>query len=741
MLKLENVSKYYYSSSSVTCALRKINLDLKIGEFVAITGESGSGKTTLLNILSGLDSYEDGEMYYYNKKTSFFDNEDWENYRRDEIAFIFQNYNLIDSFTVLENVMIAYIIDGYTYSEAKSKSKQILKLVGLEKDINKRATKLSGGQKQRLSIARALAKETNIIVADEPTGNLDIENGKAILELLKKVSKDKLVIVVTHNFGQVEPFITRKIRLHDGEIVLDEKVNDFQLSNGIVNRKENNNILKNVLNFSFLNIKSQPKKSILLMMLIIVLCFSSFVFYANFKSNIDDNKTKELVDDFFLNYDDTRLIVRNSESLDITDEMLQKAMVENVISIEKYDAITDMNYYRINRDYKYFLGGGWDDSGNNFIDSSSIQILNSDHFMRSGSSLNDNDIKEGRLPTGKYEMVVFSNDSSILGTTELVLFKNSRKWGLDAYYKYNITIVGLLKEPTHQAYFSNDICDIMELNSYNLNLKYSYKYSGSLRKNLNYSKVLIDPTIGSYDISFPQRILNNLNYPDEYINYTNNFLYTVNGDSYRKTYKVNRSNPQLICDDAIGLSEEVFYEIYNQYVDNKQFAIFINDYSKTDDVIEALSKEGFVSLSCFRASTAGYDYNKVVIRYVNLIISIVAMFILNCVTILLGYSILKFKRNDYIIFKMIGLSNSLIKKINVIELMIYGLLSNLLLVISYIIVKNTTVNEILLNSFKYIKFYDFFIILFITLLSMFILANRFNKFITKKAKITVLKEE
>ena len=214
---------------------------------------------------------------------------------------------------------------------------------------------------------------------------------------------------------------------------------------------------------------------------------SSFTFVVNFKANLDEDTTRYLEDDFFLNYDDTRLIVRTSESLDITDEMLQKAMVENVISIEKYDAITDMNYYRINRDYKYFLGGGWDDSGNNFIDSSSIQILNSDHFMRSGSSLNDNDIKEGRLPTGKYEMVVFSNDSSILGTTELVLFKNSRKWGLDAYYKYNITIVGLLKEPTHQAYFSNDICDIMELNSYNLNLKYSYKYSGSLSKNLNYS--------------------------------------------------------------------------------------------------------------------------------------------------------------------------------------------------------------------------------------------------------------
>ena len=141
MLKLENVSKYYYSSTSVVCALRKINLEFNIGEFVAITGESGSGKTTLINILSGLDSYEDGEFYYNNNKTSFFDSEDWEKYRKNEIAFIFQNYNLIDSFTVLENVIVSYIIDGYSYSEANNKAKETLKLVGLEKDYHKKATK------------------------------------------------------------------------------------------------------------------------------------------------------------------------------------------------------------------------------------------------------------------------------------------------------------------------------------------------------------------------------------------------------------------------------------------------------------------------------------------------------------------------------------------------------------------------------------------------------------------------
>ena len=133
MLKLENISKYYYSSSSVTCALRKINLEFELGEFVSITGESGSGKSTLLNLISGLDSYEDGELYINGRQTSYFDASDWEKYRKEEIAFIFQNYNLIDSFTVLENVVVTYLIDGYSMKEAKRLAKEKLKLVGLEK--------------------------------------------------------------------------------------------------------------------------------------------------------------------------------------------------------------------------------------------------------------------------------------------------------------------------------------------------------------------------------------------------------------------------------------------------------------------------------------------------------------------------------------------------------------------------------------------------------------------------------
>ena len=190
IIKLENVCKYYYSNNTVTMGLNKINLEFSKGEFVAITGESGSGKTTLLNVIAGLDTYEDGELLYKGELTSHFDTDDWEEYRKNKISFIFQNYNLIDSYTALENVMTVLLIQGYTKEEANEKALALLDQVGILERKDNRATQLSSGQKQRLAIARALAKNTDIIVADEPTGNLDVENGDAILKLLGELSKE-----------------------------------------------------------------------------------------------------------------------------------------------------------------------------------------------------------------------------------------------------------------------------------------------------------------------------------------------------------------------------------------------------------------------------------------------------------------------------------------------------------------------------------------------------------------------
>ena len=691
MLKLENVSKYYYSSSSVTCALRKINLQLNIGEFVTITGESGSGKTTLLNILSGLDSYEDGEMYYYDKKTSFFDAEDWENYRKNEIAFIFQNYNLIDSFTVLENVIVPYIIEGFSYKEAKIKAKETLKLVGLENDYHKKATKLSGGQKQRLSIARALAKETNIIVADEPTGNLDIENGKAILELLKKLSKDKLVIVVSHNLSQIEPYITRKIRLHDGEIVLDEVVE--QVDNIKVDNISKNEVnkYKQAFNFSLLNLKSQPKKTILVLLLTLICVLSSFVFYANFKANIDDNKTKELETDFFLNFDDTRLIVRNVSGEELTNERINEANVKYVKSVEKYDYITDVNYYRLG-DYKWILGGGFGEpdpvTGEvPFFDSSSITLVDNTKFMRSAYSLNESDLLEGRLPTGRFEMVVYSDDPSIIGTKEVVLFLNRNSWGEDAYLKYTVEIVGILKERTKQAYFSDDLCMVMQFSQLKVSISINYFDKNGRLKALIYNKVGILQTENGYAFTTNkskfQFIANNAAaIPAQSI------TYNISHDVGKDEASINCENYHEVCIDGVMLSYDYFIKIYNKYCVNDQFTIFIEDYCYTDDVMKELVDLNFDSLSCFRASVSGYDITKVIVRYANLVISLVALFLMNLIIVFIGLSILKVKKNDYVIFKMIGVTNKLIKKINIFELVFYCLISNIVLVITYIIVKN-----------------------------------------------------
>lgn len=744
MLKLENISKYYYSSSMVTCALRKINLELNIGEFVAITGESGSGKTTLLNVISGLDSYEDGEMYYYDNMTSYFDENDWENYRKEEVAFVFQNYNLIDSFTVLENVVVAYIIDGYNYKESKKKAKETLKLVGLENDIHKKASKLSGGQKQRLAIARALAKETNIIVADEPTANLDVENGKMVLELLKKISINKLVVVVSHNQAQIEPYITRKIRLHDGEIVSDETItlkNDVQLD---IKEKRKSNLIRQVFNFSHLNMKSQPKKSMLMLMLVLICTIASFVFLSNYKANLDENRTKTLSQNLFYNLDETRLLVRKNDSSIITNEIMNDAIVKNVKMIEKYDAITDINYFRPS-DYKTRFNGGFVQGGPNdgsFIDNTSYILNDYSHFMRSGYGLKESMLSSGRLPSGNFEMVVYSEDPSIIGSKELVFFQNTRKWGVDFYYKYEVEIVGILKEKTEQTYFSEDLCQIMDLSTYDMSLEFIYyvrQYGRYSLRRLGYMNIAIDPNIDSYDLSFDEGdrsvLLDAAQIRD------NNVELNINNKFTQKTLTYNLEKSHTICDNVIGVSKKLFDEIYDNFKDKQQFALFIDDYAYIDEVTDRLFDKDFDSISCFKASVTGYDRDKVIIRYVNLFVSIFALLLLNVLVIIIGFAIMKVKKNDYIIFKMIGMTNSLSRKINYIEVVLYSLFSTLLLVAISLIVKYTVKIDIVVEMYKYVRFYDYIIICLVTTTSMIILGHKFNKYLSKCAKVTVLKEE
>ena len=223
LLTLKNIGKIYVSEGNVTVGIRGVNLTFDRGEFVAVTGKSGSGKSTLLSVISGMDTYEEGDLLIEGKSTAHYTQPDWEEYRQKYISFIFQDYNIIESFTVLQNVELAlmHITDP---RERRRRAMELIRRVGLSDRVRQKGSKLSGGQKQRTVIARALAKDSPIILADEPTGNLDSATGKEIIELLREVSKDKLVIVVTHNFEQVEYCATRHIRVYDGAIESDHVI-------------------------------------------------------------------------------------------------------------------------------------------------------------------------------------------------------------------------------------------------------------------------------------------------------------------------------------------------------------------------------------------------------------------------------------------------------------------------------------------------------------------------------------
>ena len=223
MLKLKYISKKYVGKAYSVDALKRINLEFRKNEFVSILGPSGCGKTTLLNIIGGLDRYTDGDLIIDGTTTKNFKDSDWDNYRNKKIGFVFQSYNLIPHLTVLGNVELALTIAGLSKQERQKKAITALKRVGLGEVIKKKPNELSGGQMQRVAIARALVNDPEILLADEPTGALDVKTTYEVMDLIKAISKERLVIMVTHNKEIAEKYSTRIIKLLDGEIVDDTK--------------------------------------------------------------------------------------------------------------------------------------------------------------------------------------------------------------------------------------------------------------------------------------------------------------------------------------------------------------------------------------------------------------------------------------------------------------------------------------------------------------------------------------
>ena len=237
MLQLKNITKKYLSGDNEVNALKGINLEFRESEFVSILGQSGSGKTTLLNIIGGLDRYTSGDLVINGKTTKEFKDKDWDTYRNHSVGFVFQSYNLIPHQTVLSNVELALTISGVSKEERKRRAKEALEKVGLGDQLNKKPNQMSGGQMQRVAIARALVNDPDILLADEPTGALDSQTSEQVMEILKEISKDRLIIMVTHNPNLAEKYSSRIIRLLDGNITDD--TNPYHASEKDIEKAKN----------------------------------------------------------------------------------------------------------------------------------------------------------------------------------------------------------------------------------------------------------------------------------------------------------------------------------------------------------------------------------------------------------------------------------------------------------------------------------------------------------------------
>ena len=267
MLQIQHICKEYRTGTLVQKALDDVSLNFRDNEFVAILGPSGSGKTTFLNIIGGLDRYDSGDLIINGISTKKYKDRDWDSYRNHTIGFVFQSYNLIPHQTVLANVELALTISGIGKEERKKRAIEALKKVGLGEQLHKKPSQMSGGQMQRVAIARALVNDPDILLADEPTGALDTATSVQVMELLKEVAKDRLVVMGTHNPELAEEYATRIVTLKDGKIRSD--TDEFYVNEAVMKEPEHKNMGKASMSFltalslSFNNLKTKKARTLL----------------------------------------------------------------------------------------------------------------------------------------------------------------------------------------------------------------------------------------------------------------------------------------------------------------------------------------------------------------------------------------------------------------------------------------------------------------------------------------------
>lgn len=738
MIKLKNVSKFYYSKGVIASGFSKVNLEFKIGEFVAITGESGSGKSTLLNVISGLDTYEEGEMYINGEETSHYTEKDFEEYRRKYIGNIFQNFNLVNSYTVYQNIELVLLLNGCKSKDIKAKVIELIKKVDLYKFKNTKVSKLSGGQKQRVAIARALAKDTPIIIADEPTGNLDSRSAKGIIKLLSEIAHDKLVIIVTHNYEQVEDYVTRKIKMHDGKVLEDKKIKEVNIIKRAKTVDYKNITFLNKIRLGLRNTFNIVPKFLLVFAVYLFITMALIFEYSSFKKE-EYISSKSGYNYYFSNIDDTRIIIKKKDGSSFTEDDYDKIKsIENVDYIIKNDLLIDTNI-NITDNYNYWIYG-------TLLDKSLLK----------------GDLDLGRMPEADNEIIIegSKNDYYIGYKADELLEKELylRDIYTDEIDKsISLKVVGIKYTATDNYSGSSTIYvseSILKKLDFQVNQQYSdmkVLFEGRYyTSNIYTTNFKIVPS--QYVTDNQVYISNNLNYSCSNQNCLNRQLNIEVDNLYYKdsinltitqTYTKNNFKTLLgldyneLLDGAIYISINDYNRLFNK--GNYQSSVFVKDVNEIDSVINELDNNYTTLKIVDTLVNTGATQILQIIRTIVTIVLVIVLFFISYFVIRI---ILKSRNVYFTTIRILGASKKISKDLLIIELFVVSNLAYFIFMLFIYLNKIEVLEYSFMNTvINYLSFKDYLILYIILILMSYLISQKFAKKLFNKSAISTIKEE
>jgi len=723
MLELKNVSKFYYKKGIVSSGISKVSLKFDMGEFIAITGESGSGKSTLLNVISGLDTYEEGEMYVNGEETSHYNEEDYEEYRKKYIGNIFQSFNLVNSYTVYQNVELVLLINGETRRSVKHKVIDILKKVDLYKYRHTKVSKLSGGMKQRVSIARCLAKDTPIIIADEPTGNLDSKNAKSVLKLLYEISKYKLVIVVTHNFEQISEYATRRITMHDGSVIEDMKLKDKNEVKEVNTSKFKKTKVISNLRLGIRNTFNIVPKFLLLTFVYLFVLISIVGVYSAF---LELESTNNTYNSFFNETDaNKRVIVKKKDNSSFTNEEINK--LKSISNVEKV----------ITNDYVYDYSMSLIDYENIFLDSNFMKLEEFKGKLKYGRMpLNENEI----IVSGSKENYYIEDMGSELINKEVSINSGSDEIivkivGVSVFEKYNWMVTSYVSDKIYN-YVENHVEQVYGTTKVFISDNSQIEYPNIKTSDiLSEGQVYISENY-SYNCKSYNCMKDSLN-----IKFSN--MYTNKEISLSNVKVYNKSNFKKIFGseyddmDTIYLSNNDYDKLYknnNIY----QVSLFVKDVRNIDKTMNELND--YVSFSLNNVKQDGALVQ--VIKIVKTIVITVLVIVLFFVSYFVIKLIMKSRNKYFTTIRILGGSYIEVKRLLQIELLnVTNIVYLVFLVISLFIKNDIIVSESIKNMLFYINLKEYVIVYLILSLMSYLTSSRYSRKIFKRSVITTYNEE